>query len=357
MMPSSKNYLVSKNPMGLYVLVFVGTLCASSFILANEKPIDKVNAKSGESEEGVLSNTDLNELNPQVNTTTNFVDKTHSGISYGVVSTAKWIDSFFKTERFEEEDNKTSLRFRFDNFLDEDGNEFRARVKVKLRTPNLNKRMKFFVVGEEGDVNSSLSLYERVGQVFEGRDEDNVSVGLLYQYRETARKNTRLKGGVRLRDNKLVYFIEPRFRWRENFDKWAIYFSQKAGWFSDNGFNINTQVDFDRPLTEGKLFRASVAADGYEDIDAYFYNINFVYNHLLSDHKGLSYQWNNAFILYAGSNLTETTLKVAYRQRLWRDWLSIEVAPQIQYPRIYDFEARPGLFLRLEIKFEQIKNK
>jgi len=355
MIPSSKSCFVSKNPVGVFVLVFVGTLCASSFILANEKPIEEVSARSGETEEGVSPSTDLNELNPQVNTTKNFVDKTHSGISYGVVSTAKWIDSFFKTERFEEEDNKTSLRFRFDNFLDEDGNEFKARVKVKLRTPNLNKRMKFFVVGEEGDVNSSLSLDERVDQVFEGTDENNISIGLLYQYRETVRKNINLKSGVRLRDNKLVYFVEPRFRWRENFDKWGVYFSQKVGWFSDNGFNINTQFDFDRPLAEDRLFRAIVAADGYEDIDAYFYNINFVYSHLLSDHKGLYYQWVNSFILYAGSKLTETTLKVAYRQRLWRDWLSIEVAPQIQYPRIYDFEARPGLFLRLEMKFDQIK--
>jgi|GEM_PF-4116495 len=359
MMLSSKSCLVGQNHAMFGIFIFVGALCTASIIFANEQTIEGTGNGFSAKEERVLPNTDLGKTDSHVQekTTNNFMDKAHSGVSYGVVSTAQWIDSFFKTERFEEEDNKTSLRFRFDNFFDEDGNEFKARVKVRLKTPNLNKRLKFFVVGEEGDVNSSLSLDEQVAQVFEGTNEDNISVGLLYQYRETARKNIKLKSGVRVRDNKLIFFVEPRFRWSENFNNWDFYFSQKVGWFSDNGFNINTLFNFDRPLAEGKLFRTIVAGDGYEDIDTYFYNINFVYSHLLSDHKGLSYQWINAFVLYAGSKLKETTVKVAYRQNLWRDWLILEVSPQVKYPRLHDFEARPGLFIRLEMKFEQIKRK
>lgn len=295
----------------------------------------------------------LEQAEEQEDVTGNLLDEAHAMVSGGVVATGKWIDALFTTERYEDEENKTSLVLRFSEFVDEDGEEFKLRTKVRLKTPNLNKRFKIFIIGEEGAVDSGLTDVERVEQAFESVDEDSITAGLLYRYRDTLRKNITLKVGLRVRDSRLVSFVEPRFRWREQFDVWDLYFVQKFGWFSDNGFNTKTQFDFDRALSDYQLIRATFEGNWYEDLDGYFYNAGAQYNHLLRQNKGLSYQWNNAFIMNSASLLNATVLKLVYRQRIWRDWLSMEIAPQVNYPRDNDFEAEPGLFLRFDIRFDK----
>ncbi len=288
---------------------------------------------------------------------TEFIDNAHSMVSAGVVSTAKWIDAFFASERYDDEENKTSLLLRFTEFVDEDGEDFKARARVRLRTPNLNKRLRLFFVGEEGDVDPGLDAAEKFEQVFEGTDKDSITAGLLYRYRESVRKNIRLKTGLRFRDGRIVSFVEPRFRWRENFTAWNFYFTQKAGWFSDNGWNAKTRFDLERPLSEYHLIRFALEGNWYEDLEGYFYQTDVQYTHLLGPDKGLSYQWHNAFFMDSDSVLNATVLRLVYRQKVWRDWLSLEIVPQMNYPREKDFEARPGLFVRFEIRFDENSNK
>jgi hypothetical protein len=44
-------------------------------------------------------------------------------------------------------------------------------------------------------------------------------------------------------------------------------------------------------------------------------------------------------------------MSVRYRQRILRDWLFYEIIPQVSFPRERDFEATPGILLRLEMLF------
>lgn len=334
----------------LYLIV--GMLFFSMLVFANEEAAENITEHSANKKQGKKLAPTLKQAKDLDKIAVDLIDETHYRVAGSVVSTGKWIDSLFATERYEDEENKTSLVLRFSEFVDEDGEEFKARAKIRLKTPNLNKRLKIFIIGEEGDVDSGLTAIERVEQAFESADEDSITAGLLYRYRDTIRKNIRLKVGLRVRDSKLVSFVEPRFRWREDLDTWNLYFTQKFGWFSDNGFNVKTRFDFERPLSGYHLIRTTFEGSWYEDLEGYFYNVSAQYNHLLSQDKGLSYQWNNAFIMDSESLLNATVLKLVYRQRIWRDWLSLEIAPQVNYPRGNDFEAVPGLFLRFDVRFD-----
>jgi hypothetical protein len=44
----------------------------------------------------------------------------------------------------------------------------------------------------------------------------------------------------------------------------------------------------------------------------------------------------------------EVVLAVRYRQRLWKDWLYAEIAPQVRYHRDRNFDNIPGILFRLE---------
>jgi len=44
--------------------------------------------------------------------------------------------------------------------------------------------------------------------------------------------------------------------------------------------------------------------------------------------------------------LTEVKFIFRYRQRFWRDWLFLEIAPQYRYPRDQSFHAVPGILFQ-----------
>ena len=44
-------------------------------------------------------------------------------------------------------------------------------------------------------------------------------------------------------------------------------------------------------------------------------------------------------------------LRVRYRQRLSREWLFVEMAPEVRFDRFRDFNANLGFLLRFEIVF------
>jgi hypothetical protein len=49
--------------------------------------------------------------------------------------------------------------------------------------------------------------------------------------------------------------------------------------------------------------------------------------------------------------MEETNIRLKYRQRIWRDWLFAELAPQLSFPRDNDFKRTPGILFRIEIFF------
>ena len=49
--------------------------------------------------------------------------------------------------------------------------------------------------------------------------------------------------------------------------------------------------------------------------------------------------------------MTDLQVSVRYRQRFYRDWMVVEVAPQIGFPEAHDRKPNPGIVLRLEADF------
>ncbi|MEJ2058740.1 MAG: hypothetical protein P8X39_12985 [Desulfofustis sp.] len=49
-------------------------------------------------------------------------------------------------------------------------------------------------------------------------------------------------------------------------------------------------------------------------------------------------------------------LKLRYRQRFYRDWLVLEVAPQVTFPSDHDHEMNPGLIVKFEADFGYLED-
>jgi hypothetical protein len=55
--------------------------------------------------------------------------------------------------------------------------------------------------------------------------------------------------------------------------------------------------------------------------------------------------------------VTDIQLKLRYRQRFFRDWMVLEIGPQLTFPEEYDHEVNPGLVIRLEAEFGYLTDR
>jgi hypothetical protein len=148
-----------------------------------------------------------------------------------------------------------------------------------------------------------------------------------------------------------VVFLEPRFRQSVPLDRWLFRFTQRVIGLTDGSVRARTTFDFERELRRALFFRATADGTWIKGEHGYFYTLGPSIFQSISPRRVLVYSWGNSFVTYPSHRLEAMVLSVRYRQRIWRDWLFYEVAPQLAFPREENFDVTPGIFMRLEMMF------
>ncbi len=107
----------------------------------------------------------------------------------------------------------------------------------------------------------------------------------------------------------------------------------------------------ERHFSKQWLFRTSANVAWYEEEDGLPHSLIFKLYHVLSKERMLLYEVGNYFNTEPSHRMTDVQLRLRYRQRFYRDWLILEIAPQISFPEAYDRKANPGIVLRVEADF------
>ena len=282
------------------------------------------------------------------------VDTLHDVLSQQVTLTATWLDSFFGDRDYEAEANETSVRWALRSFSERgEGAEFSSRLRLRLRLPGLENRALFFIGRESDDLDTTDSLSEEVGDRFSGRNQRTTALGLRYFFTDNPQKNVSLNGGVRIRSRSPVGFIRPRLRHFQEFSAFDLRFIQELTWFTDTGLESQTELQLERPVWDRWFFRSSARLDWYEDEDGLFPTLGFNWRRPIDEQRVVSVSWNNYFRTEPDAELDSSVFGVRYRQRIWRRWLSFEVSPQIAFPEAEDYDATPGVLLKLEAEFRR----
>ncbi len=282
----------------------------------------------------------------------NGVDRTHKMLSNSILATAQWVDSFFYDERFFQEQNKTRVKLRVSSFWElEEGVNLNINANVHLVLPGFEDRLAIVLSGddEEGiglQTSDSLDVAS-----LKGTDKENTNLALRYIIKTVERRNISAAWNFRWRDSRIVSV--PEIRWREIFplNLWELRFVQKIRWYSDVGWEANTSFDFDRLINQDNLFRTTISGVWSEEDEAekgYSYNLDFSYFKPLSPDYAITFELRNNFQVKPTNRIQETILRFRYRQKLWRKWLFLEMAPQLAFPRDRDFNPTPGILFFVE---------
>ncbi len=279
------------------------------------------------------------------------VDTVHGDISRRFLSTAEWLDSFFDDERFKSEENRSRMRLYFKNSLiDAEGADIDVHARLRIVLPELEERLSFEVSGDTRDKFEEDPIRSPVDRETYDRDENGLTAGLRYLVRGTDRLNLQLSSGLRIRDYVPVFYLEPRHRFTRNFVPWTLRLTQRVRWYSDDGWEPRSRIDLERMIFQA-FFRSTAEVKWYERKTGIFYNIDFAVSRPLNLQSAVELQWNNRFETRPRHRLDTTYFQLRYRQRIWREWLSFEIAPQLAFPEDRDFHPTLGIFFSLNAVF------
>jgi hypothetical protein len=287
-----------------------------------------------------------------------FVDALHGGISRGFLSSAVWLDSFFGDERYESEINRSQLKVRFDAFREGGGgmNYLRPNFDLRLVLPQLRHKTRLVVSGDPNvDIDAVAQPGTPTNQFAKGQDK-SVTTALQVVPLDTKRSNLSIRAGIKFHSGKLELMLGPRYRYLVHLGPWDARFTQEELWTTDIGFQVRTRFDLERSLSHDLFFRTSLEGLWSEKVDGYPYALSFLLRQPLDGNRAIQYEWVNSFQTRPTDLLTEELIIFRYRQRFWRDWLFLEIAPQVRFPRDRSFEYLPGILFRLEMVFGDIQN-
>jgi hypothetical protein len=129
--------------------------------------------------------------------------------------------------------------------------------------------------------------------------------------------------------------------------------SETVFWFNSTGAGETSQLEFERPISEPVLFRATTIAAWLNTTQRIDFRQDLTLFHKLDDRHAFMYQASAIGVSEPNAVVSDFVILLLYRYRLHRNWMFLEVSPQLHFPKEFNFHKSPMLSMRLEMLLDQ----
>lgn len=272
------------------------------------------------------------------------MDTTQESVESSVTMVSNRLDSFFGTQRADDELSRSQLRLQYSYFMSELTGKDDYAIRANLRLNNLE------------------NWFRRKYNSFMGKKTPKKGEKTSEELNEERRRTHPHDWLVRT-DVGLNVSIPPRTfirsRARKSFEtgKWIHRFVEEIGWYSEESWINTTTFDSDYALKENKLLRFTHLANFLITDQEFTTSHGPSIYHTTSDSDALAYNMRlNTREKYDAYYFDGYSLSIAYRRRLRGTWLYGEVTPALDFPKIVSYRRAPSLFMRVEILFGGIRD-
>lgn len=286
-----------------------------------------------------------------------WIDRLQSGLHRITCSSAWWFDGLFGNRRYDEEYRAThGTAYVGEAWSQRDGFDSILRFKARFYLPQINKRFNAFIGRSEADdiVQEATPEQYSLPAQFSGRDDDSVFLGLGYNERMTKRGSFDADAGVRVRFP-LDPYVKGSYRFSRPVGENTLFrFRETIFWQKSEEFGTTALIEWDRILGPDYVLRWTTSGTYSEVSEGLRWYSNVRLYHLLSKERAFAYEIAANGSTDAPAPLTDYGAAVIYRQRMWRDWLLLELRTGIDWPRYSPFEQRTSNLngsLVLELRF------
>lgn len=274
------------------------------------------------------------------------MDETQEGVSKRVISAAEWLDSFFNDGRVTSEENKSRATLSLESkYTKNDDFELNPRISIRLKFPKLSKKINFLLqAADDEDFDVDGDPTHPGGR---GADRGNLEAALQFFFLDTDSQNISTSFG----GSYDYVYGGLRYRYWKDIGKWDLRFTDRARWYSDDGWENRASLDLERKISQKWMFRSITSATWAEIVDGVPHSEILRLYQVIDEEQAILYETGIYLDTEPDYDVTDIQLKVRYRQRFYRDWLVLEIAPQVTFPKDYDREANPGIIFKLEADF------
>jgi hypothetical protein len=264
----------------------------------------------------------------------------------GICTSVRWFDGFFGEQRFDEAAKKIRGRVAYTVESREGvGIDGKLRFRLRVATPNLNKRMNFFVENED-ERNSVLSRTEGVteagtAQPSSTSQSDTVRVGFGYDGIKKENESLNFRLSLRIQDGKPAPSARARYQrefLRTDISQWR--FTETFFWRKVEGWGETTALDYEYQINEPTLARWFNDGTWSQSTLGLSWRTGITLYRNLGNAKAALAEFRVEGQTDAAVDVSNYGGRLAYRQTLGRKWLLGEVYSGYDWPKSSPGEVR-----------------
>ncbi len=282
------------------------------------------------------------------------IDAPRDYLSEKLVSFASNIDRFFGDDRHYQESNKSVFQLDLAKVAGYGGDRrFSLSGKANLNLPATEGRLHLLL---ETDPEQNVTTESTPGQtVLSNQVTTPGNYSLAARYVKELEDTWHFSTDAGL---KFPIPIHPFVRSRGSYsvplsDDWRLKAAQSVYWFNNIGVGETTQLDLEHFLSKPLLFRATSTATWLNNKQNFDLRQDLSIYHTLNERTALLYQASAIGVSNPQYEVTEYVASTLYRYRMHKDWMFLELSPQLHFPKINNFHPSPAFGMRLEMLPDQ----
>ncbi len=286
------------------------------------------------------------------------IDRSHAMVSGGLEAFLSRADALFAGSESLDAPTGSYLRLGLSSSFylpKHGGHDFRVLLRAKVRLPKTNNKLQVIVDRGLETFTRSESQTEAERALGQTTRDDDFFIGLRAIVAETFKVNLTADTGLRFSGLSPDPFVRGRAQHIFEAGQWKVPLSETLLWRRLDATSAATELAFLREISPSSIVSVNSNATFRFRPERFDLSQVISYSNRLDDDSLISVEAGAFGHTRPELQVTAYTVALRYRKRLYRDWVLMEIRPQLSFPRERDFDTVPSITFGIEAYFGKTK--
>ena len=282
----------------------------------------------------------------QIDRTLRWLESQRDDMSKGVSQVGRTFDDWLAGDIESHEINESYVRLRFNQRIGRHDAYFsNGRISGSLDLPNASERWKLIFESESSEQNSLRD--QRLSNI----NRQSFSGGFSYELAE--RNGWRFNHDIGIRGR---IPIDPFYRFRTRYsvdlgERWYVGFNNRIYFYHTDGWGQDSRLFFTRTINNQLSFRIESQLHYEHQNRLTEFGQSLSLQQTIAERETLTYELGLLGNNRADSLVDSYYAQMLYRRAIYKDWLVMELVPQMLFEKRYEWKVDPRVQLNLEVYF------
>ena len=275
-----------------------------------------------------------------------WLESRRDSVSRNVSGIGRGLDNWLAGDGVGERENQSYLRVKVNQQVSEKGDyHSTARLSGRIDLPRATERWKLIFESEQSETDSLQD--QRLSNI----RPSEVSGGFSYELPE--------RGGLRFTHDVGVKGripLDPFYRFKTRYGRelnedWHLGVDHKLWYYHTDGWGQDARLFFSRELTDTMYLRIDTEVDYKDRRNQFEYGQTVSIHQSLGERETLTYEAGVLGVSQPNPRVDNYYVQTVYRKAIYKDWLVMELVPQLIMSRDESWDPEPRFQFNFEVYF------